>query len=268
MSQRHSNEGTVLITGASGGIGCELSKVFAANGFDLVLVARGISKLESLAKDLESQHGVTATPIAIDLGEAGAPERLYGEVAERGITVDVLVNNAALMEFGAFREAELDRLRSMTRVNVGATMALTHLFLAPMLERRSGRILNVGSIGAFMPMPSMAVYAGTKAFLLSLSEALSEELMGTGVTVTAFCAGFTRTPMLDGIGGIEEWMDKLPKGTVMDPVRVAEEAYAACMERAVIRVPGTVNSLTTTLLGLQPRWLVRKLGGFIGRKVM
>lgn len=268
MSERRSERGTALVTGASGGIGSELSKVFAAKGFDLVLVARRAANLESLAADLESRYGVTATPIAIDLGQAGAPERLFNEVTGHHIGVDVLVNNAALMEFGAFREAKLDRLRSMTRVNVGATMALSHLFLGPMLERGSGRILNVGSIGAFIPMPSMAVYAGTKAFLLSLTEALSEELAGTGVTVTAFCAGFTRTPMLDGIAGIEEWMAKLPEGAVMEPKLAAEEAYAACMERAVIRVPGTVNNLTMTFLGLQPRWLVRKLGGFIGRKVM
>jgi short-subunit dehydrogenase len=259
---------TVLITGASGGIGSELAKLFCAEGLETVLVARNGPKLEQLARELERRHDVRSTPLPIDLCAPGAPERLFAEVKGRGMSVDILVNNAALMEFGAFQDAEHEALLDMTRLNVGATTALTHLFLPGMIERGSGRIMNVGSVGAFMPMPSMAVYAATKAFLLSFSEALSEELEGTGVSVTAFCAGFTRTHMLDKIEGVESWMERLPPGVVMEPAWMAEHAYAACMARDTVRVPGAMNKLTMMLLGLTPRWVLRKLGGVIGRRVM
>ncbi len=259
---------TALITGASGGIGEELARVFAESGRDLVIAARSGAKLEALAEELERAHGVRVTPIPIDLIEPTAPEKLFDHVTSRGIEVDILVNNAALMVFGAFKDASRERLRDMTRLNVGATMALTHLFLAPMIERDQGHIMNIASIGAFLPMPSMAVYAATKSFLLSFSEALSEELEGSGVSVTAFCAGFTRTPMLGKIEGVDDLMEQLPASAVMDPKRVAREAFEACMTKAVVRIPGKVNNLVMTLFGIPPRWAVRKVGGVIGRRVM
>ncbi len=261
--ERAARRRTALVTGASAGIGRELAHVFAANGFDLVLVARTAVKLEALAAELGERHGVRADALPTDLLAPGAPQALFDEVAARGIQVEVLVNDAGRMSFGGFGEAELEQLLDMIRLNAVASTALTRLFVAPMLEARRGRVLNVGSIGAFLSLPSLAVYAATKAFILSLSESLAEELRGTGVTVTALCPGFTATEMLHEIGGLEERMRKLPGAFVMEPREVAEAGYRACMAGDVVWVPGALNRLAIGVLGWQPRWLVRRLGGLL-----
>jgi short-subunit dehydrogenase len=196
--------GTALVTGASEGIGRELARVFASERFDLVLVARGRDKLEALAGELATRHGVRAEAIAIDLSEPRAPSQLFDETRRRGLHVDILVNNAGVMEFGSFVDTPLERLAAMVSVNVGALTALTRLYVEPMIVARHGHLLNVASTGAFLPIPSLAAYAATKAYILSLSEALSEELHDTGVTVTVCCPGFTHTHMSDQIPGIEK----------------------------------------------------------------
>jgi len=256
---------TALITGASDGIGRELARVFASRGFDVVVVARRGALLEALADELSERRRVRAVPIALDLAKPDAPQQLFERTQQLGLHVDTLVNNAGLMEFGAFAATPLERLTAMPALNAGALVALTRLFLEPMLAAGHGRILNLGSTGSFAPMPSLAVYAATKAFILSLSEALSEELQGTGVTVTCCCPGFTETHMASQIDGVEKLKGVAP---LMDPVEVARDAYQACMRGEVVRVPGVANQLLIRALGLPPRGVVRWLGGAIGRRAM
>jgi short-subunit dehydrogenase len=257
--------GTALVTGASEGIGRELARVFASRGFDVVLVARRAPLLEVLAEELSARHGVRAIPIPADLAKPDAPRQLFEYTQELGLRVGALVNNAGLMEFGAFAKTPLERLTAMPALNASALVALTRLFLEPMLAARHGRILNLGSTGSFAPMPSLAVYAATKAFILSFSEALSEELLGTGVSVTCCCPGFTETHMASQIDGVERLKGVAP---LMDPVEVARDAYQACMRGDVVRVPGVANQLLIRALSLPPRGAVRRLGGAIGRRAM
>jgi short-subunit dehydrogenase len=256
---------TALVTGASDGIGRELARVFASRGFALVLVARRAALLAALADEITARDGVRAVPIAMDLTEPDAPQQLFEHTQHQRIHVDTLVNNAGLMEFGAFATTPLDRLRAMTALNTSALMALTRVFLGPMLEAHQGRILNLGSTASFAPMPSLAVYAATKAFILSFSEALSEELQGTGVSVTCCCPGFTETHMANQIDGVEKLKGVAP---LMDPVEVARDAFQACMRGQVVHVPGVANQLLIRALALQPRTVVRWLGGAIGRRAM
>jgi hypothetical protein len=256
---------TALVTGASEGIGRELARVFASRGFDVVLVARRAPLLEALADELAARHGGRAIPIASDLAKPDAPRQLFGYTQALGVRVSVLVNNAGLMEFGAFAKTPLERLLAMPALNACALVALTRLFLEPMLAARHGRILNLGSTGSFAPMPSLAVYAATKAFILSFSEALSEELQGSGVSVTCCCPGFTETHMASQIDGVERLKGVAP---LMDPVEVARDAYQACMRGDVVRVPGVANQLLIRALSLPPRGVVRWLGGAIGRRAM
>jgi short-subunit dehydrogenase len=256
---------TALVTGASDGIGRELARVFASRGFAVVLVARRAALLAALADEIAARDGVRAVPIALDLTGPDAPQELFERTEAQGLHVDALVNNAGLMEFGAFAATPLERLRAMTALNTSALMALTRLYLAPMLEARHGRILNVGSMGSFAPLPSLAVYAATKAFILSFSEALSEELQGTGVSVTCCCPGFTETHMANQIERAAQLKGFAP---LMDPVDVARDAFQACMRGQVVRVPGVANQLMIRALALQPRNVVRWLGGAIGRRAM
>ncbi len=259
---------TALITGASTGIGWHLAEEFARHGFDLVLVARTASKLEELASRLSAQHGVACHPHPLDLLEPGAPQALFDALSARGLPVEVLVNDAGVLRHGAFSATPLADLLDIVNLNAGVLTAMTRLFVEPMIRGGGGRILNVASIAAFQPAPSLTVYAATKAFILSLSEALSEELRGTGVTVTALCPGFTVTRMLDGIEGARELSERMPPGLVLEPERVAREGYQACMDGVSVHVPGIPNQVALRLLGWQPRWLVRAMSGAIGRRFL
>lgn len=188
---RPKRRSTALITGASAGIGRELAKVFAENGHDLVLVARSKDKRTMLVRELTAGYDVRATMISNDLTEAGAPRSLLTSVRRREIDVDILVNDAGVVEQGEFIRMKPTRLAEIVQLNAIALTQMTRLFAAPMVERGSGRILNVASTASFQAVPYLAVYAATKAFVLSLTEALAEELAGTGVTLTALCPGFT-----------------------------------------------------------------------------
>jgi uncharacterized protein len=182
---------TALVTGASVGIGRELAELFARDGHHLVLVARNESQLQELAKRLRDQYHVNADVIVQDLSTAEAPQRIFEQVQSKQI--DYLVNNAGFGSHGPFAEADVANEMAMIRVNISALTHLTRLFLPPMLKRRSGRIMNVASVAAFLPGPLMAVYYATKAYVLSFSEALASEIAGSGVTVTALCPGPTIT---------------------------------------------------------------------------
>ncbi|MEA2565364.1 MAG: uncharacterized protein QOD49_541, partial [Actinomycetota bacterium] len=182
-----------LVTGASGGIGEELARILARHGYDLVLVARSADKLAALAERLELDHGIQVRAIAKDLARPDAAAEIHEWLAAEGLTVDVLVNNAGMGLLGKFAEIGIEGDVEMLRLNVEAPTLLTRLLLPSMLERGSGRILNLASTAGFQPGPLMAVYYATKAYVLSFSEALANEVAGTGVTVTALCPGPTET---------------------------------------------------------------------------
>lgn len=260
---------TALITGASGGIGEELAKVFAARGFDLVLVARTEAKLTALGEALATQHGITATAITADLARTEAPGEVVADLAGRGIAVDVLVNNAGFAAYGAFQEIDLDQQLQLIRVNIAALTELTHRLLPGMIARRRGRILNVASTAAFMLGPLMAVYYASKAYVLSFSEALNSELAGSGVTVTALCPGPTSSGFQTR-AGMEE--SRLVRGrAIMDVGTVAQAGYAGLMRGQPVVIPGRTNWLTTLMPRLLPRRVIpgivkRAQGKVVSRK--
>ena len=246
-----------LITGASAGIGVELARIFAAEGYDLILAARRADRLEALAAELD---GGTVHCVPVDLAKAKGPQKLIDAVAELGIRVDVLVNNAGVISTEPMLEAKAGDLTNLVNLNCRSLMELTHHFGRQMVERGYGRILNVASVASFQPVPGMAVYAASKAFVLSLTESLSEELRGTGVSVTALCPGPTRTEMADAFADLQmaEWF-------LADPKSVAREGFDALRAGQVIRVPGLANQAMVNWANYQPRWLLRTLGGFASR---
>lgn len=269
MTVRGEGEGkTVLVTGASAGIGWHLAREFAAHGFDLVLVARSADRLEALARDLSDRYRVRAQARPADLLAPGTPREIFDELGERGIPIEVLVNDAGVMQFGRFHEMTLQSLLELLSLNAGALTAMTRLFVEPMIRGGGGRILNVASLAAFQPMPSMALYGATKAFIVSLSEALGTELRNTGVTVTALCPGYTTTRMLDDIPGSRDLAARMPRGLILDPEEVARVGYRACVDGVPVVVPGMTNQILARLVGVQPRWLLRALADFVFRRTV
>jgi len=265
---RSRRKSTALITGASAGIGRELAKVFAEHGHDLVVVARSKDKLNRLARSLETGADVRVTVIAKDLTEPGAARSLFTSVRRRKIDIDILVNDAGVIEQGEFVGMKPARLTEIIQLNATALTEMTRLFAGPMVERGSGRILNVASAAAFQPVPYMAVYAATKAFVLSLTEALSMELADTGVTLTALCPGFTETPMLQHVREEHQDAGLLPQMFISDAETVAREGYRSAMKGEVVHVSGIFNQLLTTATSLQPRWLQRAFVGLIGKRAI
>lgn len=248
---------TALITGASSGIGYELSKLFAADGYDVVLVARSGDKLQALAADLSRSYGVQAVVLTYDLSEPASVEAIAADVQRQNMTVDVLVNNAGFGLLGRFTELDWQDQWSMLNLNVMALTALTRQFLPAMIARGWGRVLNIGSTASFQPVPSMAVYGATKAYVLSFSEALAQEIKGTGVTVTALCPGITRT-------GFQEraQIDRMRLFILgsMSAEQVAQIGYRALMRGRAVIMPGFFNQLVTFTVRLTPRALVRPIG--------
>lgn len=244
---------TALITGASSGIGYELSKLFARNGYDLVLIARGEEKLRSVADELAIQYKVKTVAIAKDLSLAPAATEIYDRIMSEGIAVDVLVNNAGFATFGPFAEADVQAEMNIVQVNITALTQLTRLFLPGMLQRRKGKILNVASTAGFQPGPLMAVYYATKAYVISFSEAIANELRDTEVTVTALCPGPTRTGFQKR-ANMED--SKLSQGVIMDAATVAKAGYAGLMKGKTIVVPGFKNKFLAFTIRISPRSMV------------
>ena len=247
---------TALITGASGGIGYELALLFARNGYDCILVARSRDKLDELAARLESEHHVKTLVIGRDLSRPNAVDEIYEEVTAASMPVDVLVNNAGFPVFGPFNETDLQTELEMLQVNVVALTALTKLFLRGMVERRAGRILNLASTAAFLPGPLMAVYYASKAYVLSFSQALANELRGTGVTVTALCPGPTRTGFQKR-GVMED--SRLVQGEIADAASVALAGYRGLMAGKTLVIPGFSNKLIPWVVRLSPRGVVTRV---------
>ena len=244
---------TALITGASFGIGMESARVFAGEGYNLVLVARSADKLRQLASEFEKAHGTRSLILAADLTEPGAPAYVLDQTTRADIQMDVLVNNAGFGQYGMFAENDLEECLRQIQLNVTTLTHLTRLYLPAMIERKCGRILNVASTAAFQPGPLMAVYFATKAYVLSLSEALANELGGSGVTVTCLCPGPTATEFQKraNITGI-----RLTRYGCMDARTVAEDGYRALMAGKPMVISGFRNWLLAQSVRFSPRRLV------------
>jgi short-subunit dehydrogenase len=238
---------TALVTGASSGIGLEIARILA-HDHDVVLAARSAGKLEALATEIGG-----ARVVAVDLADPVGPAKLVADVA----SVDVLVNNAGFGDWGPFAEAPAKKLNEMVELNVGALTRLSRAYLPGMLERGSGRIMNVGSTAGFQPGPLMAVYYATKAYVLSFSEALAEETRGTGVTVTALCPGPTASGFQAG-AAMES--SRLVKGRKL-PTAASVAAYGvkAMNKGDVVAVPGFTNKMMAASIRFSPRPLIRRM---------
>jgi uncharacterized protein len=243
---------TALITGASGGIGEALARELAAEGHDLILVARSEGKLQTLATDLAAKHSITADVLTADLAEAGAGPALAVRLAGRQI--DILVNNAGFGDFGEFYKADPAKVSQMINLNVATLTDLTRALLPAMVERKSGKVLNVASTAAFMPGPLMAEYYATKAYVLSFSEAIADELRNSGVTVTALCPG----PVDSGFqSGADMHDSKLVKGKkIMSAKTCAELAVKGMNTGKPVVVTGLMNKLQAMSPRLVPRRFV------------
>jgi len=243
---------TALITGASAGIGLELAKLFAADGHDLILVARRADAMETLAASLYQKHGTAVRIWPADLADPQAPHRLQERAATEGLAVDILVNNAGFGAVGHFHELSPERQLGIIDVNMRALTALTHHFLPAMRARGRGRILNVGSIVGFLPGPYMAVYYASKAYVVSFSEALAEELTGSGITVTCLCPGYTATEF-QKVAGLKK-AGMLARLRPMPAETVARIGYRGLMSGRRLVVPGWGNRLSVFGLRFWPRW--------------
>ena len=258
---------TALITGASSGIGEVLAQRFAAAGFNLVLVARSADKLKALASSLAKAHEVKAWVAPADLSQPGAADKLAAAMKRARRPIDLLVNNAGVLEHGPFVDMPASRLQGLIALNIsGLTDMLAH-FVPPMVARGRGRVLNVASIAAFQPVPSLATYAATKAYVLSLTESMSQELQGTGVSITALCPGITATAMLQKAKQESAELGSMPAFLVGNADEVADQGFAACMAGDVICVPGVLNQATILAARATPRWLLRRVSGAMVRRL-
>jgi short-subunit dehydrogenase len=254
---------TALITGASFGIGAEFARIFARDGYSLVLVARSGDKLRQLASELEKAHSTRSLILAVDLTEPGAPAYVLDQTTRAGTQVDVLVNNAGFGQYGLFADSELEECLRQIQLNVTTLTHLTRLYLPAMIERAkierskkektTGGILNVASTAAFQPGPLMAVYFATKAYVLSFSEALANELAGTGVTVTCLCPGATATEFHKRAKATGQ---RLLKFGSMDAHTVAEDGYRALIAGKPVVISGFKNWLVAQSVRFSPRRLV------------
>lgn len=248
---------TVLVTGASSGIGWELAKLFAADGSRVVIVARRMERLEALAAEIRETGG-EAIPLAYDLLDPDAPQKLFDDLAAKNIEVDVLVNNAGFGAAGKIASLPADRQLGIIQLNIAALTHLTRLFVPKMIERRKGGILNVGSIAGFQSGANQAVYCATKAYVLSFTEALAEELSQSGVTVSLLAPGLTDTEFV-GVAKLEgSFLVRLGS---MDAAAVARIGHRGFRRGKVIVVPGILNKLTVFFSPMMPRAWVRKISG-------
>jgi short-subunit dehydrogenase len=250
-------ENTALITGASNGIGLELAKIFASKGSNLVLVARSKSKLDDLKSELESKYKVNVLVIAKDLSAANSAQEVYEETTQKGIRIEYLINNAGFGDFGMFAETDWNKELQMINLNITTLTQFTKLYLQDMLKRRSGRIMNVASTAAFQSGPTMAIYCATKAYVLSFSEAISNEVSDKGVTVTALCPGATESGF-QAAAAMDE--SELFKGKKLPTSKeVAEYGYQSMMKGKTVAIHGMMNYIMANSVRFTPRALVLKI---------
>ncbi len=255
---------TALITGSSNGIGYELAKVLAQKDNNLVLVARSKDKLDELKNELEKSHNIWVYTIGKDLSLPGAASEVYDELKTKSITIDYLVNNAGFGDFGLFAQSDWNKQEQMINLNVTALAHFTRLFLPDMIRRGGGKILNVASTASFQPGPTMSVYFATKAFVLSFSEAVNNEVREHGITVTALCPGATQS----GFQTAASMQDsKLFAGNNFPTSReVAEFGYRAMMKGKAVAIHGFKNSIMANSVRFAPRSLVVKIARQIQAK--
>jgi hypothetical protein len=252
-------KGYVLITGASEGLGREFAGIFARDGYPLVLVARNKTRLDALAKELITTHRIDVRTISVDLSLPAAAEELKTAIDGQKIAIEILVNNAGFGVHGLFPRTDWKATEDMLNLNMITLTHLTRLFLPEMLRRGHGKILNVASTAAFQPGPFMACYFASKAYVLSFTEALAEELRGTGVTVTAFCPGPTQTQFQkrSNTENIRE------NAFAMKAAPAAEAAYRGLLRSKRLVIPGFTNKLLAILVRLFPRKLVIRVMRFL-----
>ena len=256
---------TALITGASAGLGYEFAHLFARDKYNLVLVARSGPKLADLAEQLRQQHGITVKTIPLDLGLPHASQALFEETQRAGIHVDILVNNAGYGASGAFAEIPLEESYGQIQLNIMALTLLTKLYLQPMLERRSGKIMNVASTAAFQPGPLMAVYYASKAYVLSFTEAIADELRDSGVSVTCFCPGATLTEFQKRAQTENSRLFK--QLAPMNAKTVAEQGYKALTDGKTLAIAGWRNWLVAESVRFAPRKMVTAISRWVAEPV-
>ena len=245
---------TALITGASGGIGLELAREFAKHKTDVVLVARNEEKLKVIAEELSSAWGIKAIVMAKDLSKPESANELFKEVKQAGLGIEYLVNNAGFADFGFFVSSDMNKYQDMINVNILTLTKLCRLFLPEMISRKRGKILNLASTAAFQPGPLMAVYYATKSYVLLFSEAINNELKGTGVTVTALCPGPTLSGFQDAANMLES---KLVKGKKLPgAAEVAAYGYRSMMKGKSVAIHGIIN------------WILVSSGRFVPRDIV
>ena len=250
-STRTGDGQTALVTGASAGIGVDLAECFAQNGYNLILAARTESALRDVAGRLAKAYGITATPIPADLGAIGGGQKLADAIARKGLTVDVLVNNAGYGHAGAFNGSDAATQLGMIDLNNRALVELTHIYWPGMIAKRRGGVLNVASTAAFQPGPLMAIYYASKAFVLSFSEALWEEARGTGVKVSCLCPGPTTSKFRERAGTNKVRLSRA--STQMPSMTVARMGYDAWQANKRVEVTGPRNRIMATLVRFLPR---------------
>jgi uncharacterized protein len=255
----HMNK-TVLITGASSGIGFELSRIFSRNGFAVIMTARDPKKLSRAVKAVDAETGAKVISIAMDLSEKGSAEKLFREITRKKIMVDILINNAGFGQTGPFLETDLRTDLAMIELNITTLTILTKLFARNMKECGSGKILNVASTGSYMPGPFIAEYYAAKAYVLSFTEALAYELKGSGVFVSALCPGATRTEFAKRAG-------KSDVAHAMSAEKVARIAYKHLMNNKRIIIPGVKNKIGIIALKIIPRIIIAGLAGRFQKKL-
>jgi uncharacterized protein len=261
LNTKNSRE-IALVTGASTGIGLDLARLMAPN-FDLIITARNQPKLEQIAHELQAKHGNHVHVIAADLARPEAPQSIFDEVARRGLRVDALINNAGFGAYGDFKDIPWQTEADMIQVNITALTCLTRIFLPGMLERKHGRIMNVASTAGFQPGPLMAVYYATKAYVISFSEAIANELKGSGVTVTCLAPGATATEFAARADMEKSRLFKMGR---MSSIDVARTGYNAMMRGKTLAIPGVRNWVMAEAVRFSPRKLVTAVARTVQEK--
>ncbi|HEY3380525.1 MAG TPA: SDR family oxidoreductase [Vicinamibacterales bacterium] len=257
---------TALITGASAGIGAALARVFAANGFDLILTARRADRLEALAQELRTRYGRAVHVIAADLADPDAPAHIAAEVEHHGLTVDALVNNAGYGLPGGFLHSSWDAHRQFIQVMVTALAELCHRFAPGMVSRRRGWIINVGSVAGLVPgSAGHTLYGAVKALVVKFSQSLALELLPYDIHVTALCPGFTYSEFHD-VNGMRPQVKQLPPWMWMDADTVARQAFDAVMRGDIVHVNGFRNRALVQLARYTPEWLLNRVLARVARK--
>lgn len=255
---------TVLVTGASSGIGLEFSRLFAREGYNLVMVSQNEDNLEEARMIVCNENSkIDILTIAKDLAKPSAPDEIFEYTEKKSIKIDILINNAGIQLYGNFHDKNMEETLNMMYLNMFALTKLTRLYVDGMIERGYGKILNLGSTGSFQPVPLNTVYCATKAFVLYFSEGIGEELRGTGVTVTALCPGATGTNFAKR-ANIED--TKLFSGKLLKPSNVAQIGYKALMKNKPVLVVGLNNKIMTSSVRFTPRSVVTKFGMSLMKK--